>query len=634
MNYDRAPWVRYRRTTAGKESKVGAVAQLVWPLMLKAAIDGKGRIEIARGLTPDRQLFRCFGRRPYSDERFIRNALADLESVGMVKFDRTDDGVATAIVIADWHEFAPCGRRGLGKKHDFTWSRLFGPEPPEFAALDMLTRGFAACLMRLADDTTGEVNVDPAIIIARLGWWDDRWIRWQGFVPAFLADLKRVDYLVAEEGAALGFIRNFARMQPAPTETNGPEDSSRVVSESSVTRKRGGSEAAVTSQRGVSQMLPNPAQPLNSPPQERTNERTNDPPKAPQGGQGPSLSLFEPPEPEPTRTRPAAKRRRMPSGGAPPPGGYPPWFERIWLAHPGRRGGTRGNKSQAYAVAIELAGDLGGEAALVERVLAHLAWRATTTEWRKGIGVRDVCRYLWHRDFDEERITDPLAYLAPEDADAPAWRKAELAAKARHDVAASAEREAKVAAEKARAAEDPVAKFRAFVLCQTSLDNGAERLGRAFRRTGEAWRDEIWCEVLTARLAEFQAAHPAAALAELPQMLREFVLADPARAAGFVRSPAIASPPTAIPPTATPAQAIAPSAPAPGGRRWIPAASWPPAFADPPAAAALAARHGPQKHPAMAALAARLEAADAKLRAMERRFESTARASPKAAGLA
>ncbi len=574
-NLSREPWVRYPQANGGMESTVRAAARLVWPLILKAAIQGAGRIPLPPPAPDDarplderaaRHLFQLLGRDSKTDDRFVAAALSDLLQAGLVTL------APDAVVIVDWAAFAPFGRWGKGRRIQETWVRLYRFESPSFAALPMMVRGFAHLLMRQAD-YDGTVNADPEKLVFLLGWSEERHLRWSGFIGKALAALFADGYLIRHPtDGRFAMIKNFAAMQPdapaaidpkpahapSPTEVHQSANHQRTVSEPSANHQRSVSEPRVKS-----------AELFTSPPHERTNEWISDqnPPTPPQAGGG-QAELF----PASERRAAHAKLRkarppretRMPAPADPPAGGYPAPFREAYAAYPNKRGHQR----QAFAVWQVLAVEL-GEDVLAAAVKTHLAWKLPS-HWADGIGIPYFERYLHKRHWADARPANPEAEKPAARTPAPArdWeaerRQREQEAQQRSLAAqrARAIEAQQAAAAAAATAKTPEQEARATALDRTDFRAHLDCGGLPYHRPSDPGVDAIWDAVMAERIPAFRREHPGKLL---PRIMREYLVAKPDRAGSTGNATAPTrlhiTPSTRTPPFAASARAPAPRRP-------------------------------------------------------------------------
>jgi hypothetical protein len=533
--------------------KVSGSTSLVWPLILKAALPGNGRIGFFKDAGPARHLRKILGGRPESEGRFYQTAIDELCRAKLISLE--DE----AIVVTEWVEFLPrrCPTDDLDTRR---WVRLFGFESPSFRRLPPLVRGFAHWLLREVRDEEGTLIVEVDFLLDRLGWLygdDYRHLRQAGYVPSWLSILKADGYLEEHESdPGLARIRNFKTMQPAL-----PADRVEVVVSPGSAR----GEVVVSPGSARGELVPKLSESLSSHPQEGREGRKEDQiPPTPRAAGGGQAELFRAGEPGPDRRGAGAKpdrrkrQRRMPPPVPRPAAGYPAAFETAFAPYPNHRG----LKPQAHACWLALAAEL-GEAKLLERVTAHLGWKVGS-HWADGIGVPAFERYLHQRWFDEDRPANPEAERppargAPRDFEAER-RKAAEEGRQRSIAAAAERRRAAIAAEAAEAAKavPPLEAARLRALDWTDFRRDRNCGGLGYHRPSDPAIDAVVDRVLLARIAEFRQAHPGE---PLPKIMREFLVAKPEHAERAAPRPA--------------------PAPAPPRRPYIPAGTWPPKFTEP-----------------------------------------------------
>lgn len=514
--------------------KVSGSTSLVWPLILKAALPGKGRIGFFKEAGPARHLRKILGGRPESEGRFYQTALDELCRAKLIQIE--DE----AIVVTEWQEFLPRQRRteDLDTRR---WVRLFGFESPSFRRLPPLVRGFAHWLLREVRDEEGTLIVEPEYILDRLGWlYGDqfRHLRQAGYVPSWLSILKADGYLeVDESDPGLARIRNFKTMQPAL-----PEDRVEVGVRSGSTR----GEVVLSPGSARGELSPKDAESFNSDPQEGRKRRKEDQiPPTPRDAGGGQAELFRAHGPAPDRRGAGARpdrrhrQRRMPPAVPAPPAGYPAAFEQSWGLYPNHRG----HKNRAHAVWLALVAEL-GEAAVLDQVRGHLGWKLTS-HWADGIGVPWFERYLHERMFTDPRPANPEAERppargAPRDFEAERRQQAEEARQRASAAAAARKREADAAeAAAAATALPPLEAARQRFENWTDFRRDRNCGGVGYHRPADPAIDAVLDRVLLARLADFRQAYPAD---PLPRIMREFLVAKPEHAERAAPRPAAPPP--------------------------------------------------------------------------------------------
>jgi len=582
----REPWLCYRRARCEREQKVSGTTSLIWPLILKAALPGNGRIGFRKDNGPASHLRQILGGRPKHEGRFYETAIEELVRVGMIAIDQE------AIVITEWRDFLPRHRRSADELDSRRWVRLFGFESPSFRRLPPMVRGFAHWLLREVRDEDGTVIVDEAYILDQLGWLyghEYRHLKQAGYVTAWIASLRSDGYLGAcDSDQGLARIRNFRAMQPT--------SSSAERAEPAVNRGSTGSEPVVNGWSTGGEHQPKAVESFTSDQHEGMKEGRKDqiPPNPPGTGGG-QAELFSGRDPaaEPRRAAHATVRRRhareprMPAAVPMPPSGFPARFETAFAAYPNHRG----TKIQAHGVWLVLAAEL-GEQVLFDRVMEHLAWKVPT-HWADGIGVPYFERYLHKRQWSDPKPANP-------DAEKPAARGAardfeaerrerEKQARANALAASSARTARAIEAERAERAAEPsreeAARQRALDWTDFRKDRNCAGLG--YHAPADPAIAAVVNAVMAQRVTEFRAAYPAQ---PLPKILREYLAAQevgivasegpatPARGHHEATTPAAAAPPLPLPP------------PAPPRRAHIPAGAWPPRFTDAPGAGVVGLR--------------------------------------------
>ncbi len=406
----RERWLRYKDRPCEREDTVGEVAQVVWPLILKAARNSPldGRIALVKGGDPTAGLLKHLGGRPLREGRYYSLALQELGAAGLLTV------ASDEIVINGWKQYRP----SAGGKIEFTWLKLFAGESQSFRLLPAMCRGFAHLLLRIADEN-GYVPATPAAIVDRLGWQTykreyvdadgnlahaRRYLVEDGHVGTWVEMLFTDGYLENHAShPGLARIRNYTAFQP-PTPRLEPGDFTATSR-----RDHGGTTAA--SRRAHGEKSDNHRESFDSPVQDPIRyEKISDPnpPNPPRGekeGGGVFLTQEGEPEaveaPEPTAERPPDK--------PPLPPDRPGWYRRLFAPYP-----RTDDELGAWDAAKKAASLAGGGDRLAAMTLERLPWQTQLTRWRKAGGqfIPSLANYLARGGWQNAR-PGPEAFADP-----------------------------------------------------------------------------------------------------------------------------------------------------------------------------------------------------------------------------
>lgn len=400
-------WLRYKTRPCQREKQVGEVAQIVWPLILKAAraSDVDGRICFVPGTRPVDALLAHLGGRPIPEGRYYARALQELTSVGLVSIERD------AIVVNDWQDYRPSRER---KSDGFSWLLLKAFESNAFRSLPPMCRGFAHLLLRAAD-SEGYLPGDVEGMLDRLGWQSyhrrvvgeggelvkvRRYVCEKGHVDRWAQMLRDARYFVAE-GAAFR-IEKYTEYQPGAE----PERHAGIAP----TSRRGHADITPRSRPHHAEKEPNPVESLRTGVRDLTGSdliREN-PPNPPRG------------EPEGGGLFSNAKAGQNQSHEAPDlPADRPAWYREICAAF-----GRVDAELAAWAEAQRAAQIAGSGESLAAQTLERLSWQLTLTRWRKSGGQfkPSLANYFARGHWTDERPADPALFADP--TESPAERKA------------------------------------------------------------------------------------------------------------------------------------------------------------------------------------------------------------------
>jgi hypothetical protein len=527
QRYGRLPWARYPEVASNEELMAGAIAQMLLALLIRLGLQRKGKIAIPDGQRPTRQLYNILGGRSLSDARFIEAGLERLVAAGLVKI--TGD----AIVLERWDSIYRPRRRGGDM--DISWVKLVGGTKGSYALLPPFTQGFGHVLLRLAEEDGG-IWKDPAVLVRQLGWGlpRDRHFLGRGLVKQWLDELLADEYLVADpDDQRRLLIKNFTSLQFASNDAT----EARPERDGSATAVPWECDGDATGMRWERDGAPpKPSESPNFVHQERTNERTNDPPKAPQRGAGggdwggrQAVARAAKAEVRPLR------RRRRHSGGVEYSAAFRArWNE--WAQRAANCGQHPGRQDRAWEQWAAGAASLpGGEAELDQLIGTHLSWALKLSGGRL-VGVpHHFANYLEGRTWQTDvRPTNPDAF-APPALTVHASRDAKAAAEAEANQLRSNEAlRLQLAAERARPKVDPYERLMAKARDQFAFEEDPACGGFGYQPVkGDARATAVWCAAGREALTRFRAAHPEATERDLPRLMRELLAHHPEIAADF-----------------------------------------------------------------------------------------------------